>query len=170
MNSMDKTHCVSRRHSGHLIQEENRAGSVEENRALIIRLAHACIALGLVATLLLALWLKPDPRGIGTHEQLLLYPCNFHSQTGLPCPFCGMTTAFTHMAHGNVRQALMTQPLGALGFVVVLFLTPVAVGAAITGRNAIGAAMKMPWGKLTWMFALIVVGAWIFKLVMTLTA
>lgn len=142
--------------------------SFSENKSLI-RLAHACIALGLAAMLLLSLWLKPDPRGLGTHEQLFLFPCNFHAMTGLPCPFCGMTTAFAHMARGQVREAFMAQPMGALGFAVCALLLPVAIAASITGRNAIAAAMKLPWGKISWVLAAMIAASWLFKLVVMLS-
>ena len=136
-----------------------------ENRALLIRLVHACVAAGLALALLLSFWLKPDPRGLGTHEQLLLLPCNFYLLTQLPCPFCGMTTAFAHMARGEVREALLAHPFGALSFVVCALLLPVALGAAISGKNALDAAKtKLPWKKLSWLITAMVVASWIFKL------
>ncbi len=142
--------------------------SFSENKSLI-RLSHAFIAVGLTAVLLLSLWLKPDPRGLGTHEQLFLFPCNFHAMTGLPCPFCGMTTAFAHMAHGQVREAFMAQPMGMLGFIVCVLLLPVAIGAALTGKNAIAAAMKLPWIKISWVLGAMLTASWIFKLIVVLS-
>jgi hypothetical protein len=140
-----------------------------ENRALSVRLAHAFIAVGLAAALLLSLWLKPDPRGLGTHEQLLLLPCNFYRLTELPCPFCGMTTAFTHMARAELREALIAQPLGALAFVVCVLLLPVAIWAAVRGENAVAAAMRLPWGRLSWAMLALAGAAWLFKIAVTLT-
>ena len=144
--------------------DQNRAA----NRALMVRLAHACVAFGLMAALALSFWLKPDPRGLGTHEQVLLLPCNFYVLTGLPCPFCGMTTAFTHMARGEIREAFFAQPLGVIGFVACVLLLPAAIGAAISGRDAIGAAMKLPWGRLTWVLTAMILVSWIFKLTIVL--
>ena len=158
------TDMASRRHA----YASRPAIGFSEDKSLI-RLAHACVALGLAAVLLLSLWLKPDPRGLGTHEQLFLLPCNFHAMTGLPCPFCGMTTAFAHMARWQVREAFMAQPMGALGFIVCMLLLPVAIGAAITGRNAIAAAMKLPWVKISWVLAAMITASWLFKLVVVLS-
>ncbi len=42
-----------------------------------VRLALALVALGWAAIFVIAWLLKPDPRGLGTHEQLGLPPCPF---------------------------------------------------------------------------------------------
>jgi len=153
---------------GHERLIPERHESHREISSLMVRLGHACVALGLAATLLLALWLEPDPRGLGTHEQLLLRPCKFHEVTGLPCPSCGMTTAFAHMARGEPRKAFIAQPLGALGCIVCALLVPVAVWATIRGENAVAAAMRLPWGKLSWAVLALAGAAWLFKIVITL--
>ena len=137
----------------------------EENRVLLVRLASMCIALGLASILALSFWLEPDPRGLGTHERLMLRPCNFYATTGLPCPSCGMTTAFANMAHGRVQDAFLAQPLGALGFIVCALLLPVALGAAISGKNFFGAFAGLPWYRLSWALGVVFVAAWVFKIV-----
>jgi hypothetical protein len=139
------------------------------NSGSLIRLAHAFIALGLASVLLLSLWLKPDPRGLGTHEQLFFPPCNFQVVTGLPCPFCGMTTAFSHMARGQVREAFMAQPMGVLGFVLCVLLLPVALVAVVTGRNAVAVAMRLPWARISWVLGAMAAGSWLFKIIVTLS-
>jgi hypothetical protein len=139
------------------------------NKTLVVRTAHSCAVLGLAAILLLSLWFKPDPRGLGTHEQLWLRPCSSYALTGLPCPFCGMTTAFAHMARGEIRDAALAQPAGALGFIACVALLPIAIGAAISGKNAIGAATKLPWGKLSWIFGVMMAASWLFKIAVTLS-
>jgi hypothetical protein len=140
------------------------------NRSLMLRLAHACVALGLTSVLLLAFLLKPDPRGLGTHEQLFLRPCNFYATTGLPCPSCGMTTAFAHMARGQVIEALFAQPLGAIGFVICVFMLPVAIIGAVSGKNYFATAARLPWRKLGWLLVAMTVAAWVFKIAVCLLA
>ena len=139
-----------------------------QNRALMVRVAHVGVAAGLIVALLLSFWLKPDPRGVGTHEQLLVWPCNFHVLTGLPCPFCGMTTAFAFMARGQVREVLLAQPVGALGFVVCVLMLPVSIGAALSGKDVLGALARLPWDRLSWAIVAMLAIAWIFKLALTL--
>lgn len=63
---------------------------------------------------LLALLTTPDARGYGTHEQLGLGTCLFRDWLGGPCPTCGVTTSASHLAHGELRAAWVTQPLGVL--------------------------------------------------------
>ena len=64
--------------------------------------------------------LDPDERGHGTHEQLGMAPCGFLATTGRPCPSCGMTTSFSHMAHSQPLAGISANPAGALLFMLVL--------------------------------------------------
>jgi hypothetical protein len=75
---------------------------------------------GSVAVIVLAFVLRPDPRGVGTHEQLGIAPCGFLRDHGIPCISCGMTTAFAAMAHGDPASAFRANPFGSLLFVLVL--------------------------------------------------
>ena len=81
-----------------------------------------------------AAWLHADPRGVSTHEQLGLPGCTFLQTTGMPCFTCGMTTAFTHAAHGHLLAALYTQPGGA----VLAVLTAAAARANPAAGSAAG--------------------------------
>ncbi|MCK6502347.1 DUF2752 domain-containing protein [Myxococcota bacterium] len=81
------------------------------------RLVGASLALPSGTVLAVARWLSPDPSGMGTHRQLGLGGCAMLTGTGVPCPMCGMTTTFSHMAHLQPVQALFNQPFG-----VALFL------------------------------------------------
>ncbi len=68
----------------------------------------------------LAAYLTPDVSGVGTHQQLGLSECIFLVWTTIPCPMCGMTTTFSHMAHFQVLDALLNQPFGVVLFLVTL--------------------------------------------------
>ena len=59
---------------------------------------------GIVVVFGIAVWLKPDPRGFGTHQQLGLPPCTFRSLTGTNCPHCGLTTSFSWFVMRAVVQ------------------------------------------------------------------
>jgi hypothetical protein len=45
--------------------------------------------------------------------------CPFRAMTGLPCPFCGGTTAAVKLGHFDVLGALQANPVIVLGAVVV---------------------------------------------------
>ena len=90
----------------------------------ISRLVWAASTLVAWAVVGLSFWLRPDPRGFGTHQQLGLPPCGFAEVAHLPCPGCGLTTSFARMAHGQVLSAfgahLMGPPLFLLTLAVAL--------------------------------------------------
>ena len=75
----------------------------------------------------LAAFLDADARGFGTHQQLGLGTCTVLGMTGWPCPMCGMTTSFTHMAHIRPLEALSVQPFGSALFLVTLVIGTIAV-------------------------------------------
>jgi hypothetical protein len=59
---------------------------------------------------------EPDgePRSYGTHRQLGLPACGFHSITGRGCPSCGMTTTFALLVHGDLDAAWRTNWAGCI--------------------------------------------------------
>jgi hypothetical protein len=97
------------------------------------------IALGLAAVLGTAVWLNPydadgQPRTMATHTQLGLPPCNMVELTGKPCPACGMTTSFSLLAHGDVRNSLRANWAGTVLALFVTAVVPWAVASAVRGR------------------------------------
>lgn len=87
--------------------------------------ASSAILLGIARAL------TPDPSGIGTHLQLGLPRCGFLWLTGLPCPACGLTTAFAHMARGEIAQAASANALGVLLFAIACSSIPLGVWAGV---------------------------------------
>ena len=85
------------------------------------------------AVLATAAWLEPDPLGHGTHTQLGLPPCGFLWLTELPCPACGLTTAFAHGVRGSLGQAALANPVGLALFLSVCLLIPFGLFAAVRG-------------------------------------
>lgn len=71
----------------------------------------------------IALWLTPDPSGMGTHRQLGLPPCFFYALTGWACPSCGMTTSFSHMAHLQFQKAFSANLFGPVLFLLFALLS-----------------------------------------------
>ncbi|MEQ8764130.1 MAG: DUF2752 domain-containing protein [Planctomycetota bacterium] len=93
------------------------------------------VLIGTASVIAASSWLYPDPRGYGTHQQLLLPPCDFLEETGYPCGSCGLTTSFSHMAHGEVFQAVVVQPFGALMFLGLLANAGWLLYCRATGRS-----------------------------------
>jgi hypothetical protein len=102
--------------------------------SLVARGAAAVVASGCLGVLLIAAWLRPDPRGLGTHQQLGLAACAFQERTGLPCPSCGFTTAFSYFAHGRLLASFAAQPMGALLALATAVSVWVGFYIAISGR------------------------------------
>lgn len=121
-------------------------------------LAVCCIVLGIAA------WLEPSATGMGTHQQLRLPPCGWIVMADLPCPTCGMTTAFAHAANGNLWQSFRAQPLGCILAIFTAMLALVSVHVLVTGSR-LGAALANFWGRrMAWTLAFAVVAAWGYKI------
>lgn len=78
--------------------------------------------------------LTPHPVGLEAHLRVLS-PCLFRVFTGLPCPFCGMTTAFTYMARGDVGAAFRSHVLGPAAYVAAWVLLLAALRGLVRGRR-----------------------------------
>mgnify|MGYP000846371592 CR=1 FL=1 len=93
---------------------------------------------GTVTVLVLSRLLTPNPTGWGTHTEILPLPCVWHVLTGLPCPGCGLTTAFAWMARGDGAAAWRCNPLGPPAYVltwVLLVWSLVAAGLGAKGPS-----------------------------------
>lgn len=117
------------------------------------------------APITLAAILTPSDKGVGTHEQLGLPPCTFLWVTGFPCPFCGMTTSWTHAAHGDVLRSIATQPMGFLFFLLCAALAIATLANAIRGRDRFRLERffaRVP-AKAWWSGLVALIAAWIYK-------
>src|SRR5262249_44334629 len=101
-------------------------------------------------------------------------PCPLRTLTGVPCPFCGMTTATVVMAHGAWGGAAAANPLVYLLAVLVAGTVPVllapAAGVASGPRAWPGAeAGSRAWRegmrrRARWAVAVVVGLSWLFQL------
>lgn len=94
-----------------------------------LRLVALMVLVGCAGVLGVATWLKPDARGYGTHQQLRMAPCGMLVAYGIPCPTCGMTTAFAHTVRGQWLRAARVQ---FAGFIFALGAAAAAGVALIT--------------------------------------
>lgn len=99
-----------------------------------LRLGLVVLGLGSASLLVVAAYLRPSPLGFGTHQQLGLPPCTFVALWNLPCPSCGMTTAFANVVRGNLLAALRANVAGTILAVCAILLTAWALGSAAWGR------------------------------------
>lgn len=130
------------------------------------RIWAAVVASGCAMVLGLAAWMTPSPTGIGTHHQMLgLPPCGWIAAADLPCPTCGMTTAFAHAAEGNLLASFQAQPVGAalaLGTAMALL---VGIYVAVTG-STLARSFGRLWGRrAAWGLSLVFLAAWGWKII-----
>ena len=94
----------------------------------------------------------------------LTLPCPLRTLTGVPCPFCGMTTAATDLAAGNLHGALAANP-----FVLLLAGFTLVMAVLLAARAAGRAAPPAQWPASRRRQALVAVGlllaaSWAFQL------
>lgn len=71
---------------------------------------------------------------MGTHRQLGLYRCTWPTMLGIPCPTCGMTTAFAYFVRGRLIAAFRAQPFGLVLAIATLAVLVLSLREAISGR------------------------------------
>jgi Protein of unknown function (DUF2752) len=94
----------------------------------------------------------------------LWLPCPLRTLTGVPCPLCGMTTAATGLAAGDLGAALAANP-----FVLVLagFTLLMAVVMAARALGWIAGAAQWPASRRRqsyWVAGLLAAASWAFQL------
>ena len=145
-------------------KEENRGRLRWEVVTRFQRALAAAFSAGSVIVVVLARWTTPDPRGLGTHEQLGLAPCSMLTFFHIPCPFCGMTTTFSLMVRGEFWNAIIAQPAGALLFVLLPFTFISALVVAVAGRAPLRALGGRGLKPLLIMGFTTVFLAWTYKI------
>jgi hypothetical protein len=119
----------------------------------------------LLGALLVAGLLKPDARGLGTHEQLGLPPCTFASLFGRRCPACGMTTAWALAMDARMSDATRTHVTGTLLAVAALVVGLGATIVAARGRRLAWQPGETALAGLALAAAALVLVEWVLRLV-----
>jgi hypothetical protein len=91
-------------------------------------------------------------------------PCPLRTLTGVPCPMCGMTTAATGLAGGDLPAALAANP-----FVLFLAAFTLAMAVLMAARAAGRAAPAAQWPasrrrQAYWVVAALLTASWAFQL------
>jgi len=105
------------------------------------RLLAAVLAIAGLTLFLIAGVLSPyEPDGtrkeLGTHQQLGLPPCGFLTVFQVPCPGCGMTTAFSLVVRGDLSGGWRANAAGVLIAVVTFVSTLLFTVIAVRGRRS----------------------------------
>lgn len=129
-----------------------------------LRWLLAAAGLVLVGLLTIATQLRPAPEGLGTHQQLGLPPCAFLTLFKIPCPSCGMTTAWAHLVRGNLALAVAANGGGALLGICAALAIPWTLVTAFRNRWWI----VRPGSEGMLILALVIVGIsalqWLWRL------
>jgi hypothetical protein len=134
------------------------AGTVLHRLTWALCLASALAVLGLSRAV------TPDPSGMGTHTQLGLAPCGFLYLTRLPCPTCGLTTSFAHMARLSLTDAIAAHWLGPALFALTALAVPLSMWGCVTASSPADAINRLRVGRLAAIIAAAAVVAWMFRI------
>lgn len=123
------------------------------------------LALALVALAVLAIAraLEPHPDGVGTHRALGIAPCMFLEWFGLPCPTCGMTTAFAHLARGQLSASLAAHPLGIPLFMLTALTPLVALRHAVRDESLLTVVERLRLDRAALALALVLLATWLAR-------
>lgn len=91
------------------------------------------LTIGIPVVMGIAMWLTPDPRGFGTHQQLGMPACTFRTVTGLNCPHCGLTTSFSWFVRGRWKQAAQINAAGLVLAAAAVLIWPWLITVIIKG-------------------------------------
>jgi len=129
------------------------------------RLIAAVVAAASLTIVLIAAWLEPSPDGVGTHTQILpLRSCAWIEVAGMPCPTCGMTTAFAHAADGQFLRSFLTQPMGFVLAMLTAMTFWVSVYIAATGSPIARVFARMWRPGVVWIGAALILVSWGYKI------
>jgi hypothetical protein len=91
-------------------------------------------------------------------------PCPLRTLTGVPCPFCGLTTATVDMAHGQWAEAARTSPLALLVALLAVGTAPLLVARAAGLAAPPQPASERARRRVTGGAAVVVALSWLFQL------
>jgi hypothetical protein len=107
--------------------------------SLTSRIVAALIAAAMAWILIVAWRLDPHPAGYGTAKNLDWPACSVVTNTGWPCPMCGMTTSVAATVHGQWGLAWRAQPFG------LVFTAGVIAAFVLASVTAVHPAKGLSW-------------------------
>jgi glycerol-3-phosphate acyltransferase PlsY len=91
-------------------------------------------------------------------------PCPLRTLTGVPCPFCGLTTATVALTHGEWAVAAKTSPLAYLVAILAVGTAPVLVARAFGLVSPPRRASDLTRRRISKGAIVIVALSWLFQL------
>lgn len=128
------------------------------------RLGALVVALGSGALLAVAWSLTPSSDGFGTHRALGLPACSWPDRFGVPCPSCGMTTAFAFAAKGDLLSSFAAQPMGCALAVLTGMALVGSVWTLVTGRTLVPVFERFFNSRVAWLMGVAALLAWGYKI------
>jgi hypothetical protein len=89
------------------------------------------------------------------------HACPFLRLTGYPCMFCGLTRAFSALAHGHIADAWHISPVGVPLFLATLAAFGWGVACLVTGKKLL---LRWPWRWIAGAGAVLLLANWIYRL------
>ncbi len=123
------------------------------------------VAVVALAPLVIGAGLTPSAKGHGTHTSLGMPSCGWVVAFNKPCPTCGMTTAVTHAAHGDLIGSFLVQPAGALFAVVAAMAFWCGLHGLVSGVDTVRLSGRLFKGRVWWAIGGILLASWAYKMV-----
>jgi hypothetical protein len=127
------------------------------------RLLTLLLATGIVVVFGIAVWLTPDPRGFGTHQQLGMPPCTFRTLTKVNCPHCGLTTSFSWFVRGQFENSMKANPAGLIlagaSILILIWCIVVSIRGTFVITHEPGRDLLVSFG--IWVLLSVVI--WLFR-------
>ena len=123
-----------------------------------------CAAASIITMVALAVFVEPDERGFGTHEQLGMLPCRSMDWLGIPCPGFGVTTSVALAVRGRPLAALTNQPFGLLTALCLPLLCVWALRIHFGGGDLYAALSSRRARPALALAVAALVAAWIYKI------
>lgn len=136
----------------------------ERSHPVLRKLGGLGLSVGAAVVLAVAFRLAPAPSGLGTHQGLGLPPCAFLAATGIPCPSCGLTTAFAALAHGDLGLAARANPVGILLFALAVLLVPTGLWLSSRGIGLRQVFFHRWFDRVALALVAVWLGSWVVRL------
>jgi hypothetical protein len=124
------------------------------------------VSFGAMAVLSIAAYVEPASNGVGTHQQLGLPQCGWILAANIPCPTCGMTTAWSHTVRGEIPSAFLAQPMGMFLAIATIFVAVGGLFSAITGYSFNGLLYLFAPSRVFIVIIVLTLASWGLKILL----